>query len=121
MPFRFWEDALVRINPSDIKKKESSKNGSVFYHFPNLYERGFDKLTHRSIDKLTHRWRRQKIDFPEITDTELAEVDAYGYMYILQCADGSFYTGSTKDLALRIEQHKMVKEQTLLQVICQLN
>ena len=27
-------------------------------------------------------------------------------MYILQCNDGSFYTGSTNDLARRIEQHK---------------
>jgi len=28
-----------------------------------------------------------------------------GYMYILQCADGSLYTGSTKDLNKRIEKH----------------
>ncbi|MCZ6804742.1 MAG: GIY-YIG nuclease family protein [Proteobacteria bacterium] len=27
-------------------------------------------------------------------------------MYILQCADGSFYTGSTKDLSYRLVQHK---------------
>jgi len=27
-------------------------------------------------------------------------------MYILECADGSFYTGSTKDIKLRLEQHK---------------
>ena len=27
-------------------------------------------------------------------------------MYILECADGSFYTGSTKDLDLRIKQHQ---------------
>jgi len=29
-----------------------------------------------------------------------------GYMYIVLCADGSYYTGSTKDLALRIIQHQ---------------
>ena len=29
-----------------------------------------------------------------------------GYMYILKCADGSFYTGSTKYLQLRIQQHQ---------------
>ncbi len=29
-----------------------------------------------------------------------------GYMYILQCSDGSYYTGSTKDLLLRLEQHQ---------------
>jgi putative endonuclease len=28
------------------------------------------------------------------------------YMYILKCADGSFYTGSTKDLDRRIAQHQ---------------
>lgn len=28
-----------------------------------------------------------------------------GYMYILECADGSYYTGSTIDLELRLEQH----------------
>jgi type I restriction enzyme S subunit len=29
-----------------------------------------------------------------------------GYMYILECADGSYYTGSTKDLELRLKQHQ---------------
>jgi putative endonuclease len=28
-----------------------------------------------------------------------------GYMYILECADGSFYTGSTKDLERRLWEH----------------
>ncbi|MGM0477642.1 MAG: GIY-YIG nuclease family protein [Bacteroidota bacterium] len=28
-----------------------------------------------------------------------------GYMYILECSDGSFYTGSTVDLERRMEQH----------------
>ncbi|MBK7390068.1 MAG: GIY-YIG nuclease family protein [Bacteroidia bacterium] len=28
-----------------------------------------------------------------------------GYTYILECCDGSFYTGSTKYLATRMEQH----------------
>ena len=27
------------------------------------------------------------------------------WMYILECADGSYYVGSTKDLDLRISQH----------------
>ena len=27
-------------------------------------------------------------------------------MYILKCADGSYYTGSTKDLELRLQQHQ---------------
>jgi putative endonuclease len=29
-----------------------------------------------------------------------------GYMYILECADGSYYTGSTMDLKRRIQQHQ---------------
>ena len=29
-----------------------------------------------------------------------------GYMYILECADGSYYTGSTTALELRMAQHK---------------
>ncbi len=28
------------------------------------------------------------------------------YVYILQCCDGSFYTGSTKDLDARTKQHQ---------------
>ncbi len=28
-----------------------------------------------------------------------------GYIYILECADGSYYTGSTTNLELRIAQH----------------
>ena len=29
-----------------------------------------------------------------------------GYMYILKCSNGAYYTGSTKDLELRIQQHQ---------------
>ncbi len=29
-----------------------------------------------------------------------------GYMYILECADGSYYTGSTNNLELRLKQHQ---------------
>ena len=29
-----------------------------------------------------------------------------GYLYILECADDSYYTGSTKHLELRIQQHQ---------------
>lgn len=28
-----------------------------------------------------------------------------GYMYILECSDGSYYTGSTKDLEKRLQEH----------------
>lgn len=33
-------------------------------------------------------------------------MEVKGYMYILECADGSYYTGSTKDLERRLEQHQ---------------
>jgi putative endonuclease len=29
-----------------------------------------------------------------------------GYMYILECTDGTYYTGSTNNLALRLIQHQ---------------
>lgn len=29
-----------------------------------------------------------------------------GYMYILECSDGSYYTGSTNNLELRMMQHQ---------------
>lgn len=29
-----------------------------------------------------------------------------GYTYILECSDGTYYTGSTKYLELRIQQHQ---------------
>ncbi len=31
---------------------------------------------------------------------------ANGYMYILECVDGSYYTGSTKNLERRLAQHQ---------------
>ena len=31
---------------------------------------------------------------------------AIGYMYILKCANGSYYCGSTKDLDRRLAQHQ---------------
>ena len=31
---------------------------------------------------------------------------AKGYMYILECADGTYYTGSTKDIERRLLQHQ---------------
>ena len=29
-----------------------------------------------------------------------------GYTYILECSDGSYYTGSTKDIVVRFQQHQ---------------
>lgn len=30
-----------------------------------------------------------------------------GYVYILECADGSYYTGSTKEIKKRLHQHEI--------------
>ncbi len=35
-----------------------------------------------------------------------------GYMYILECSDGSYYTGSTTNLELRLAQHQAGKGAT---------
>jgi len=52
---------------------------------------------------------RELVEGPdsELREVSLAElVEAYGYMYILECVDGSFYVGSTRELRLRLEQHQ---------------
>jgi predicted GIY-YIG superfamily endonuclease len=36
-------------------------------------------------------------------------------MYILECVDGSYYTGSTKNLELRFQQHQNGKPRFLRQ------
>ena len=91
----FPEDALVRIKPSEIKKKgRVPTNGSIFFTIFQTFMSGGSTSSPTAQD--------EQIDFLEI---EIKD-ESYGYMYILQCVDGSFYTGSTKELALRIEQHK---------------
>src|SRR6266571_9206810 len=36
----------------------------------------------------------------------LGGITSMPYMYILECADGSYYTGSTKDLERRLWEHQ---------------
>ncbi len=36
----------------------------------------------------------------------MMEADLKGWMYILECSDGSYYTGSTNNLEKRISQHQ---------------
>lgn len=40
------------------------------------------------------------------TNSSLSEVEGKGYTYILLCANGSYYTGSTKNLQRRLAQHQ---------------
>lgn len=92
----FPEDALVRIKPSEIKKKgRVPTNGSIFFTIFQTFMSGGSASSPTALED-------EEIDFPEIDIKD----DSYGYTYILQCADGSLYTGSTKEITLRIEQHK---------------
>jgi putative endonuclease len=44
---------------------------------------------------------------PELVEGNIAIGDNMkGWMYILECIDGSYYTGSTNDLELRVAQHQ---------------
>ena len=86
----FPDDAMVRIKPKEIRKKgKVPTNGSIFFTIFQTFMSGGSTSSPTA-------------QFNEITEIE----DAYGYMYILQCSDGSFYTGSTKNLKRRLEQHK---------------
>jgi type I restriction enzyme R subunit len=91
------DDALVRIKPDAIRKSgRVPTNGSIFFTIFQTFMSGGSTGSPAAPD----------------TSVTLDEINIYsiknakGYMYILQCANGSFYTGSTKDLRLRMEQHK---------------
>jgi putative endonuclease len=59
------------------------------------------ELVETSMSKLTRRPFKTKMFI-----TFQTKVVAKGYMYILECADKSYYTGSTKYLVLRLMQHQ---------------
>ena len=117
----FGDDAIVRIEPSEIKKKgRVPKNASVFFTIFQTFMASapsapFGKLRNRSgteieepvpesINSVADRFLSlQKGGEAEITEA------ANGYMYILRCADDSFYVGSTRNLEYRLEQHKAGK------------
>jgi len=96
----FPEDALVRISPKEIRKKgRVPTNGSIFFTIFQTFMSGdsTSSPTAENEDNETY------IKLKEISQIEYAQA----YMYILQCSDGSFYTGSTKKLYKRLEQHKI--------------
>ncbi|MBN8656110.1 MAG: DEAD/DEAH box helicase family protein [Anaerolineae bacterium] len=131
----FPEDALVRIKPDGIRKNgRVPTNGSVFFTIFQTFMSGGSTSSPTAHAEPSHRHASGEPAEPSPTahaepshrhasgepaepsptaheSNELQEItiqsvkDAYGYMYILECADGSFYTGSTKDLRLRMEQH----------------
>ena len=95
----FAEDALVRIDPSSIKKKgKVPKNGSIFFTIFQTFMASAGSATRAVPQSIENTIST----LPEI---ELPEMDAGGFMYILRCGDQSFYVGSTTDLARRLAQH----------------
>jgi len=103
----FAEDALVRISPKEISKKGSvPTNGSIFFTIFQTFmsSAGSDTARNARVAKPSAELSRTpaEADFEELNEIILAK----GYMYILQCNDGSFYTGSSNNLQKRIEEHK---------------
>ncbi len=90
----FPEDALIRIKPTEIKKYGAvPTNGSIFFTIFQTFMASASSAT--TEDDLL----LQEIEINNIKE-------AKGYMYILSFVDGSLYTGSTKDLKRRLEQHQ---------------
>ncbi len=89
----FPDDAMVRIKPNEIKKRgKVPTNGSIFFTIFQTFMSG-------STSSPT--------DIKEIKKVEISKIrDAYAYMYILQCSNGSFYVGSTKNLNRRLAKHQ---------------
>ena len=107
----FPEDALVRIEPGDIRKKgKVPKNGSLFFTIFQTFMVSTSSTTGVSAGGATSSPTCsptgykvcEEPHFEEIVEIEIA----HGYMYILECADGSFYTGSTVNLRERLCQHR---------------
>jgi superfamily II DNA or RNA helicase/predicted GIY-YIG superfamily endonuclease len=98
----FPEDALVRIEPDDIRKKgKVPKNGSLFFTIFQTFMASTGSATGLSADSATGSQSNEGTYFDEISEIK----DAFGYMYLLECADGSLYTGSTTNLRTRLQQH----------------
>jgi len=103
----FPEDALVRIAPDEIRKKgRVPKNGSIFFTIFQTFMASAGSATGDSDSAGESGPAVNYGDATEVRFKELSEIrDAAGYLYILECADGSFYTGSTNHLRKRLVQH----------------
>ncbi|MBI5753465.1 MAG: DEAD/DEAH box helicase family protein, partial [Hydrogenophilales bacterium] len=127
--FSAFEDSnpgsLVRIAPEDIRKKgKVPKNGSVFFTIFQTFMASAGSATEGSATEgsategsategsategsATEGSATDADNSIKASLKEIGEIkDAHAYTYILECADGSFYTGSTVDLKLRLEQHR---------------
>ena len=109
----FPEDALVRIEPADIRKKgKVPKNGSLFFTIFQTFMASAGSATedpaYSAPEPVDSPSSEHAISEPvELVELPVPTEKADGYMYILECGDGSFYTGSTTDLRIRLEQHRM--------------
>jgi superfamily II DNA or RNA helicase len=108
----FPEDALVRIRPDAIRKSgRVPTNGSIFFTIFQTFMSG-GSTSSPTAPEAGEPSTGVRLSSAEGSPTALEEINidlvknAEGYMYILECGDGSFYTGSTIDLRLRLEQHK---------------
>ncbi len=130
----FPDDAMVRIKPKEIKKKgKVPTNGSIFFTIFQSFMSSASSDTSFSATITENilsncgskNFKTEVLDYPNIDDEILFSnlvadskidysiknkeqniVNAKGYMYILECNDGSYYTGSTKNLKKRLEEHQ---------------
>ena len=107
----FPEEALVRIKPAEMRKKgKVPKNGGIFFTIFQTFMASAGSATGKGTGSATGKGTSQTtIPGPELAELpELPEPSegADNFMYILGCNDGSFYTGSTTNLRLRLEQHR---------------
>ena len=94
---------MVRIDPESIRKKgKVPKNGSIFFTIFQTFMASASSATGLSTG--SEYSVSELVELPEIAEPNEG---AGGYMYILGCGDGSFYTGSTTDLRLRLQQHRI--------------
>jgi superfamily II DNA or RNA helicase/predicted GIY-YIG superfamily endonuclease len=98
----FPEDALIHIEPADIRKKgKVPKNGSLFFTIFQTFMASAGSATASPLPVV-----REPI--AELVEVDVSDIrSAYEYKYILECADGSFYVGSTKELRVRLVQHQI--------------
>ena len=103
----FPDDAMVRIKPKEIKKKgKVPTNGSIFFTIFQSFMASTSSATEQDNIGFAAEPQEKYLLSSNISIDEIVDIeDAYGYMYILKCADGSFYTGSTKNLSKRLKEH----------------
>jgi type I restriction enzyme R subunit len=104
--FSAFEDespgSCVRISPDEIRKTgRPPTNGSIFFTIFQTFMASAGSATGSATGSSPATTSVSEL--PEVAEPNERRG---GYMYILGCGDGSFYTGSTTDLHLRLAQHR---------------